>query len=209
RGEAGEIELPGLGLLRRVEVLEALAALERDQRLLRLLPGQLDALLRAQLLLRDLVADLAERLHPLRLLLLRLEEVEPGAVLEDCGELPRLELRGLVLERLAVRRRTARDEAQVAAAVLGRVLALLLRHRGEVLARLHFGERRLDARAGRLLLLGGGAGRYPHRDHSYLHGGRLGPPGLRVLLVRGFEFPGMRLGVLLGLGIGRLRLFGS
>src|SRR5262249_49503145 len=134
-GEAREVELPRLRLPRLgIEVLEVLAPLERSERLLRLLLRQLRRLLAAQLLQGDLLAHFLERLLALRLLLLRLEHVEPGPVLEQGGYLAWRELQRLVLERLAVGGGAAGDEAQVAARLLGGVVALLLRHRGEVLA---------------------------------------------------------------------------
>src|SRR4051812_48725638 len=138
RGEGGEVELARLGLLRREQVLEVLAAAKLRERLLRLLPRQVLRLLRLDHLERDLLADLVERLLARRALLLGLEDVEPGAVLEHFADLAGLQLLGLVLEGLAVRRLAAGDEAEIAAALLrGLVLAARLRHLGEVLAALH------------------------------------------------------------------------
>src|SRR5207248_4349037 len=114
----------------------------------------------AHLLRPDLLAHLVSRLDALLAALLRLEEVDSRAVLEYGGDLARLQLGRVLLQGGAVGRPAAGDEAEVPALHLRRrVLALLLRHGGEVLARPRVGERGIDALLRRLLLLGRGTGR--------------------------------------------------
>src|SRR5207248_6688283 len=196
REEGRHVELPRLLLLRRIQVLEGLARLHLREGLLGLLLGQGQRLLGADLLGRDLLSHLVERLDALLPPLLRLEDVEARPVLEDGGDLARLQLQGLLLEGGAVGRSAAGDEPEVATVDLRRgVLALLLRHFGEVLARLHLGERSLDALLRRLLLLGRRPRRRGHRDGPHLRGGRLPVPGLLVLVVGLLDLLGVVLDV--------------
>src|SRR5205823_3506133 len=110
-------------------------------------------------------------------------------------------------ERPAIGGPAARDEPQVATALLrALVLGLLLRDPGEVLACLDLRESGVDPRAGGLFLLRRRAGWYERRDGTHLHRWRLGPARLLVALVGLLDLLRVRLVVLLDLDVAHLRL---